>query len=386
MDVQGHGTHVAGIVAANADNGYGVVGIAPSAKVLAVRVLDAEGSGNYSQVANGIVYAADQGADVINLSLGGPAGAEVLRSAVLYAASRGAVVTCATGNDGADTIGYPARYDGCVAVGATDRYDKRAGFSNRGSGIDITAPGAQVLSTTIGSGHEAWDGTSMATPYVSGVAALLVSQGLRRRAVIDTLRATARDLGASGADTTFGAGRVDAGAAVLAASRQPRALADDVAPTITSVTRGAVERTVKTTYKTKWKVTRRTAWARVGSTDYLGVYSWRRTSTAGTRRTIRYFRMRGGVVYGRTVRQRKTRVAQHAVTSRLPIRVVSSDNVDVDRVALQIDGRTVGVDWSSSDGWMIPVNCSAASHTLTAWAYDAADNEVGARVVMSLAC
>ena len=185
MDVQGHGTHVAGIAAGTADDGFGIAGIAPGARILAVRVLDDEGAGNYSQVAAGIVFAAQRGAKVINLSLGGQQPSELLRNAIDYAAAHGAIVTCATGNEALRTIGYPARYASCMAVGASGLSDELAEFSNVGAGIDVVAPGVQVLSSTMGATYDSWDGTSMAAPAVSGVAALLVSQGVPSRDVAE---------------------------------------------------------------------------------------------------------------------------------------------------------------------------------------------------------
>jgi thermitase len=214
-DENGHGTHVAGIIAANTNNGAGVAGMAPSAQVLAIRVLDANGSGYQSNIAQGVTYAVDHGAKVINLSLGGSSGTTALSDAIKYAAGKGVVVTCASGNNGStSSISYPARYDGCVAVGATDSSDRIASFSNRGTGLDVSAPGVSILSTVRGGRYEYWSGTSMATPMVSGLAALLAAQGLDRSQIIARMESTAKDLGAAGYDTTFGYGRIDAAAAL----------------------------------------------------------------------------------------------------------------------------------------------------------------------------
>lgn len=215
-DEHGHGTHVGGIAAAITDNATGVAGMAPSARILAVRVLDANGSGYMSNVAKGVIYSADKGARVINLSLGGSSGSTALLDAVNYAVAKGAIVACAAGNDGTSSLSYPARYDGCTSVAATDSSDVKASFSNWGSGLDLSAPGVGILSTVRGGGYQSWSGTSMATPIVSGLAALLYSQGLDRSSVLSKMTSTATDLGASGYDTTYGYGRIDAAAAVAA--------------------------------------------------------------------------------------------------------------------------------------------------------------------------
>lgn len=385
MDVQGHGTHVAGIVAAAAGDGFGIAGIAPEARILAVRVLDSDGAGNYSQVADGIVHAADRGARVINLSLGGDEESRLLGAAVDYAASRGAIVTCATGNDGRTSIGYPARSESCLAVGATDELDRHAHFSNRGAGIDLVAPGASILSTVPGATHDSWDGTSMSAPYAAGVAALLASQGLGRRQVVDTLLATARDLGPAGRDTTFGAGRIDAAAATEAASRIIRA-ADTVAPTVGAIELQPQRRTVRRATKVRWKVVQRSGFRRVGTTDYVGRYQYSKVATSGGRRTVDTFRYADGIVYRRRVVQARTRVVIRTVRVVLPIRVVATDDQGVDRVAVRIGGRVAGVDWSPAGGWVVTVPCTAGTHEVVATAWDAADNAGSGSARHAISC
>ncbi len=386
MDVQGHGTHVSGIAAASADDGYGVAGIAPGAQILAVRVLDDDGEGNYSQVAKGIAYAADHGAKVINLSLGGPDKSELLRSAIDYATAKGAVVTCASGNESSDELGYPARYDSCVSVGATDINDEHADFSNVGAGLDIAAPGVGILSSTMGASFDSWDGTSMASPQVAGVAALLASQGLGRRAIVDTMLGTAHDLGKSGYDTTFGAGRLDAAAAVSAASRQPRAAADTVAPTVTSVSVAAVRRTVKSTVKTAWTVRSRTPFRRVGTTTFPGSYTYAKTTRRGNRRIVDTYRFRGGIVYRRRVVQQLVRRVVKTKATMLPVTVVAQDDTGVDRVSVAVDGVTAGIDWSAADGWVVDAQCNAGTHRIEATAWDAADHGTSITVQRSVRC
>jgi thermitase len=387
MDEQGHGTHVAGIAAASADDGFGVAGIAPGARILAVRVLDADGAGNYSQVAGGIVHAVERGAKVINLSLGGPEDSELLHSAIDFAAARGVIVTCASGNESAKAMGYPAQYDSCVSVGATDSADEIGHFSNRGTGLDLVAPGVQVLSSTSGGSHDSWDGTSMASPYVGGVGALLVSQGLSRREAIDAMTSTARDLGAPGVDTTYGVGRVDAGAAVEAASRMPRRAADATAPVVTGITQLPVRRTTTRSSKVEWKLRSSVPFRRVGTSRFAGSYSYVKRSTRGNVRTTHTFRFSRGIVYRRTVVHVRTRVVKRTTTSMLPIRVDATDDQGVDRVAVTVDGRVRGVDWSAGDGWVVLVPCDGPpSSVVVGSAWDAADNEGASTVRTRIAC
>jgi serine protease len=209
-DPHGHGTHVAGIVAAVRGNSVGIAGLAPLAKVMPIRVLDATGSGWSSNIARGIIYAADNGADVINLSLGGPTEDASTKTAVNYAMSKGAVVVAAAGNSrtAGNAVNYPAAYPGVLAVASTERDDTSSAFSNTGPYVDIAAPGGRILSTVPG-GYGYMSGTSMATPYVSATAALvtnitggtLTTEQFERR-----LTASAWDLGASGWDPEFGYG------------------------------------------------------------------------------------------------------------------------------------------------------------------------------------
>ncbi|MCB0878428.1 MAG: S8 family serine peptidase [Thermoleophilia bacterium] len=386
MDVQGHGTHVAGIAAATQGDGFGVSGVAPEARILAVRVLDADGAGNYSQVAQGITYAVDKGATVINLSLGGDEQSEVLHAALDYAAASGAIVTCAAGNEGSTRLGYPASYDSCLSVGATDVTDSHAPFSNAGPGLDVSAPGVQVLSSVMGGSHDSWDGTSMASPHVAGLAALLKSQGLSQREVIDTILGTAHDLGAPGYDTTFGAGRIDVAAAVQAASRQPRAAADTTAPQVQQPEVRAVKRLVRRGVQVRWLTRSRTGFKRVGTSTFRGSYAYSKTTRRGNRRTIDTFRYRSGIVYRRRVVQVRTRRMVRTVTVKLPISVQASDDVAVDRVAVKVDGRVVGLDRTAADGWSVTTDCTKGTHDVVAQAWDAADNHASASRRISVRC
>lgn len=189
-DDNGHGTHVAGTIGALTNNGKGVAGANWSVSLLGVKVLSASGSGSYSAVANGIVWAADNGARAINLSLGGSLPSSTLRNAVDYAWNKGAVLACAAGNSGTKQKTYPAAYANCIAVAATAENDNKASFSNYGADwVDVAAPGVKILSTMpdtvvyLNSQHgyktlyDSLNGTSMATPHVAGQAGLIWARG-----------------------------------------------------------------------------------------------------------------------------------------------------------------------------------------------------------------
>jgi serine protease len=242
-DNNAHGTHVTGTIAQTTDNELGVAGIAFNTTIMPIKVLDYTGSGYDVDVADGIYYAVDNGAKIINLSLGGDAPSTTLENAVDYAYNNGVVVIAASGNDGTESVDYPAAYDDYViAVGATRYNETRASYSDYGSSLDLVAPGGDVyadenedtyadgvlqqtfepyLSFVDKADPTSWayyffDGTSMATPHVSGVAALLLAldSTLTPDQIRDALESTAEDLGASGRDDFYGWGLIDAKAAL----------------------------------------------------------------------------------------------------------------------------------------------------------------------------
>ncbi len=225
IDPHGHGTHVAGTIAALAGNGAGIAGLAPDARILPVRVIGDNGSGYMSDVANGIAYAADHGAHVINLSVSGTVQVGAVSNAVAYARSKGVVVVAAAGNarrSGSPTS-YPAADEGVLAVAATDSADNVAGYSTQGGYVDVAAPGSDIVSTYRGDSYGRMSGTSMAAPHVAALAALLKahSPGLAPDAVEQAIIDGAVDLGAPGRDVDFGAGRIDATAALTAVTPAP---------------------------------------------------------------------------------------------------------------------------------------------------------------------
>jgi subtilisin family serine protease len=217
-DDYGHGTLISGVIAAKTNNGLGVAGVAGNSQILPVKVLDQYGNGYYSDIASGIVYAADQGARIINLSLGGDNDSALLRSAVDYARARGVLVIAAAGNCGntgkncSPAVNYPAAYDPVLAVGASDVNDLRASFSDYGPQIDLVAPGVDIYNTWNYGNYLARSGTSLAAPYVSGTAALLWAYDPHLSLVeLETLLfETAIDLNVPGKDIYTGWGRVSA--------------------------------------------------------------------------------------------------------------------------------------------------------------------------------
>lgn len=256
-DLLGHGTHVAGTIAAVTGNGIGVASIAPDTKILPVKVLGADGKGYMSDTATGIIYAADHGANVINMSLGATAQVAAVTNAIAYARSKGVVVVAAAGNyrtDGSPTT-WPGADPGVIAVAATDSNDKVASFSNAGSYVDVAAPGVGILSTypvTLGS-YTSMSGTSMASPHVAALAALIEAYrpGLNPDQVEKAIESSALDLGTTGRDNDYGYGRINAPAALSAAAAMTPAPTTSSATPTTAPTTAATTKSPTTAPTTK---------------------------------------------------------------------------------------------------------------------------------------
>ncbi|HEY9897839.1 MAG TPA: S8 family serine peptidase [Pantanalinema sp.] len=228
-DDHGHGTHCAGVAAAAVNNGQGMAGIAPEAKIMPIKVLAADGAGSDAYVARGISWAVKHGADVISLSLGGPGENKTLAAAVTAALRKGVPVISAMGNDGSGEKAFPAAYPGVIAVGATNAKDQAADFSQHGDWISVAAPGVQILSTFptyrvtlneygFGLNYAVLDGTSMATPAVAGLAALMrarFGKSMTPEKLKAKLEGAADKVGGLSAfDPHFGNGRVNAARAL----------------------------------------------------------------------------------------------------------------------------------------------------------------------------
>jgi thermitase len=223
-DVDGHGTHVAGIAGALTNNGIGVAGLGYSAAIMNVKVLGDTGSGAYSAIASGITWATDNGAKIINMSLSGSSASSTLEAAVNYAWNKGVVVVAAAGNDGDSAPEYPAYYTNCIAVAATDLMDKLPSWSNRGDWVDLAAPGNSIYATLRDGTYGYKSGTSMASPHVAGLAALVFTvvtdsngNGRLNDEVRSRIEGTCDDIGVAG----IGAGRINAYRAVSNGASTP---------------------------------------------------------------------------------------------------------------------------------------------------------------------
>jgi alpha-tubulin suppressor-like RCC1 family protein/subtilisin family serine protease len=219
-DSIGHGTFVAGVIAQSTNNGTRVAGIAPGATILPVKVYDAQGASSVDVQASGIRWAADHGAQVINLSFGGPYYTQTECDAITYAIStRGAVVVAASGNEGKMGVDYPAACPGAIAVGSIGRSGVKSSFSNFGPELALVAPGENIVQEDYNPHTGLYNdtpesGTSVAAPHVSGAAALLLQQGYAASNVRGRLTSTARDLGTGGRDNQYGSGALDIAAAL----------------------------------------------------------------------------------------------------------------------------------------------------------------------------
>jgi len=226
-DGYGHGTHVAGVAAAMTNNGIGVAGLGYSSTIMNIKVLGDDGVGYWSWIAQGIIWAADNGAKVINLSLGGSSGSTIVESAINYAWNKGVVIVAAAGNYGNSVPCYPAYYTNCIAVAATNRLDELAGFSDYGDWVDVAAPGVGIISTylsTSNGGYSFMSGTSMASPHVAGLAALVFTvvtdsngNGRLNDEVRARIEANCDDIGVNG----IGSGLINAYKAVNASTTPP---------------------------------------------------------------------------------------------------------------------------------------------------------------------
>lgn len=226
-DQNGHGTHCCGVIAA-AENDTGIVGVAPKARLYVGKVLGDNGSGGGAGIARGIKWATDKGVHIISMSLGSSEPDPQIRAACQYAASKGVLIVAAAGNEGPydNTVGYPGGFPECLCVAAIDQAKRIAKFSSRGSQVDVAAPGVDILSCYPPKGYAKLSGTSMATPFVAGVVALLVGRQLASgkrtittiAALKDAIHKTAVDAGNPGFDTAYGWGLINPDSLIPAAA------------------------------------------------------------------------------------------------------------------------------------------------------------------------
>lgn len=229
-DDHGHGTHVSGTIAQATNNGLGVTGVAPEVTIVPYKVLNRQGFGASDAIAAAVDEAVDQGADVINMSLGGPH-SSVLHKAVNEAAARGVIVVASAGNTGRRGVGCPGHAERVIGVSAVGPDDLLAPYSSYGPGVEIAAPGGNtqladggILQDTVdgkgGHSYRAFQGTSMASPHVAGAAAVLLGMGMDDEAAIEAMMRSTTDRGDSGFDERYGHGRLNLGAAVSGAGGQ----------------------------------------------------------------------------------------------------------------------------------------------------------------------
>ena len=211
QDDNGHGTHVAGIIAARTNNGRGVAGMTWNNKLMPIKGIGGDGSGSSFDIARGIIWATDHGARVINMSVGNYQSSNVLHDAIKYAFSKDVVMVAASGNDHTSQPSFPAAYPEVMSVAAVDWNRKQAPFSNFGSNVDVAAPGVDIPSTYIPGEYAALSGTSMACPHVSGLAGLIrsLNPSLSNGQVMKIIRTSARDAGPTGWDHDYGYGIID---------------------------------------------------------------------------------------------------------------------------------------------------------------------------------
>jgi len=403
-DENGHGTAVAGLIGAASGNGTGMASVAWKTSILPVRVLGKDGSGSHSDIADGIVWATDQGADVINLSLGGTGSSVTLQNAVNYAWSKGVVIVAAAGNNGDSVPCYPGACTNVVAVSATDSSDIRTSWSNYGSYIDIAAPGSNILTLSGTSSYGAMDGTSFSSPLTAGVVALMraANPALSNANIVNALLTNADDLGASGKDHDFGYGRINARRAVAAVSGASSAI-DATAPTVTinSPSAGGIVSGV--------------TGVNVSASDNAGVsrielhiggslyaqsssssttFNWNTGNFIDGTYTLeaRAYDAANNVASSTrsvTVRNSPARDSDVPVVSitapvdgqrvkglwNLKVKVNASDNVGVSRVELYADGKLVGASSYAPVAFTWNVRrATAGAHVFQAYAYDAAGN------------
>lgn len=238
IDDHGHGTLVAGIASAQTNNGSGVASISYQSTILPVKVLNSDGTGTYDDVSEGIIYAADNKAFVVNLSLGGSSDSQTLKRAVDYALGRGSILVAAAGNNGNDAPVYPASYPGVLAISASDQKDNLAGFSSYGSNVFAASPGVSITSTATNSNYTQASGTSMSAPHTAGLLAIALSANpeLNNSQLIDHIKNNAEKVGPyaydeNGWNPYFGYGRISSAKTLQAIKEE----AETIEPTPTPI-------------------------------------------------------------------------------------------------------------------------------------------------------
>lgn len=400
-DVHGHGTAVAGSAAAISNNGTGVAGVAWNNPIMPLRISSPDGWATYSAMASAIIYAADRGVRIINISFGGTSSSSTLQNAVNYAWNKGAIVFASAGNSSTDTLTYPAACSNAIAVSATTSSDTLATFSNYGNWIDISAPGVSILSTNNGGGYGWWSGTSFSSPIAAGLAGLVVSANpfLSNLQIENIIKQNADDLGASGFDPSFGYGRINAYKSLLAAANsnpQP----DTEAPVV-SITSPADGSTVSGGVTVSISASDNVGVSRVDlyvngafyASDSTGPYSFYLDTTqwldgvyyldavaydaagnAGRSNSVMIYVNNPKDTIAPSVSITSPKDGSY-VSSNQKISVTASDNVGVIRIELYIDGvLRSSVSGSSLSFTWNTRKVAKGAHIISTKAYDAAGN------------
>jgi subtilisin len=282
IDDQGHGSHVSGTIAA-ANDGVGIIGVAPDVNLHALKVLSSTGSGSFSYCISALDWCVANGIKVANFSLGSSSDpGSTVKAAFDNAAAKGVICVCSAGNSGsgADTVGFPAKYPSCLAVASTTSSDAWSSFSSTGPGVDIAAPGSSIYSTLFTGGYGTMSGTSMAAPHATGAVALLLAAGVSDTngngvvgdEVRNLLQSTAVDLGTAGFDNYFGYGRIDVVAALTALAGSPPPPAPVFDPP-TNLAASVTRRVVSLTWQDNSNV--ETGFEiQIGKPNKRGIISW----------------------------------------------------------------------------------------------------------------
>lgn len=400
-DVLGHGTAVAGAAGALSNNAAGVAGMAWQNPIMPLVVLDATDYASYANIASAITYAADHGAWVINISIGGSSSSSTLQNAVNYAWNKGVTILASAMNNANSTPYYPAACTNVVAVSATTSSNTLASFSSFGTWVDVAAPGANILTTNRGGGYGAWNGTSFASPIAAGLAAVMLSVNplLSNAELVALLEQNTDDLGTAGFDQYFGWGKINAQKSI-AAAKNFVATADAIAPAVSFVSPGngttvSGTVTVNVTATDNVGVTKVDLFVdgKLQATDTAAPYSFAlntATLANGTHTLVVQAADAAGNVGQSQVavtvnNQVDSTAPVAAVTApangatisgtKLTVKASATDNVGVARIELYIDGALK----SSASGatlsytWNIS-KLAAGAHSITARAFDAAGN------------
>ena len=397
-DVLGHGTQTAGTAAAIGNNGVGVAGIAWQNPIMPLVVLNSSDWASYSDIANALMYAADHGVRIVNISIGGPSFSSTMQSAVDYAWNKGTVVFAAAGNYANSTPIYPAACTNVVAVGATDPNDNLAGFSNYGTYVDLTAPGVSIVTTTAGGGYGGVSGTSFSSPIAAGVAALVLSRNpsLSAQQLVTLLEQNSDDLGAAGYDPIYGWGRVNASRAVTAAGG-----GTVTPPPTVTISNPAPSSTIQAAVMVQGSAIASTSLSSIElwvdgvqnstTTTPAFAFNWNSTTVGNGPHTLTVIaREPSGVSGQASVSVSVNNVAPDTtpptvtlfspantstVAGSVPVQGTATDNVGVTSIQFFVDGTLSGTATSSpfSFTWNSTL-AAGGSHTLTVKAWDAAGN------------